>query len=215
MGHEFTFGGATLTALPSGALFWRARGLLVVSDLHLGKSARLARRGGALIPPYETRETLEKLDRDLAATAARAVMALGDSFDGPEAADDLDPTDAARLRGLMEGRDWTWVSGNHDPGPPGAFGAETAEVILDGLNFRHIGGAATPEISGHLHPKARLAGRSHPCFALTENRLILPAFGAYTGGLWADDPTVARLLAGPAQAMLTGTRIRVIPLPAV
>lgn len=212
MGHEFTFGGARLSALPSGALFWPERGLLVVSDLHLGKSARLARRSGALIPPYETRETLEKLARDLADTGAGAVMTLGDSFDDTEAADNLDPSEAARLCGLMAGRDWTWISGNHDPGASAAFGAETPEVTVAGLHFRHIGGGATPEISGHLHPKARLAGRSHPCFVLGGQRLILPAYGIYTGGLWVGDPAIAGLFAGSAQALLTGTRIRVIPL---
>lgn len=213
MGFEFTFGGASLIARPSGALFWPERGLLIVSDLHFGKSARLARRGGALIPPYETRATLDRLAREITATDARGILALGDSFDDSAAADDLDPQDQTALLGLMAGRDWYWVEGNHDPGPPGRFGAPWRELVLQGIHFRHIGGGAGPEISGHLHPKARLAGRSFPCFVLDARRLILPAFGTYTGGIWVTDPVIAGLLTHPARAILTGARCRVIPLP--
>jgi DNA ligase-associated metallophosphoesterase len=213
MGHEFTFGGADLIARPSGALHWPERGLLVISDLHLGKSARLARRGGALIPPYETRATLDKLAQEIHATDAAQVMALGDSFDDLEAADGLDEAEDRALKALMEGREWTWVEGNHDPGAPGPYGVQAAEITLEGIHFRHIGSGPGPEISGHLHPKARLAGRSHPCFILGDQRLILPAFGTYTGGLWITDPLISTLFPGPARAILTGTRARVIPLP--
>lgn len=214
MGFEFIFAGATLLALPSGALFWPERGLLIVSDLHFGKSARLARRGGALIPPYEDRATLDRLERAIATTDARAVLALGDSFDDVEAAEQMDAGDRSRLQCLMAGRDWFWVEGNHDAGPAGPFGAQWPELTLGGIHFRHIGGGIGPEVSGHLHPKARLAGRSHPCFVTDGLRLILPSFGCYTGGIWVNDPVITRLLTRPARAILTGAKCRIIPLPA-
>ena len=118
--QDITLAGARLTARASGALWWPAERLLCVADLHLGKSERLARRGGTLLPPYETAETLDRLAAEIAALAPARVVCLGDSFDDCAAGAALAPADAARLTALMAGRDWIWIAGNHDPGAAGA-----------------------------------------------------------------------------------------------
>jgi len=211
-GHDFTLLGAALTALASGALWWGERRLLVVSDLHLGKSERIARRGGALLPPFDTRETLARLDRAIEALDPATVLCLGDSFDDLQAADLPEP-EALWLHRMGAGRRWLWIEGNHDPGPVALPGEHLAELTLGPLSFRHI---ATPgargEVSGHYHPKARLAGRAHPCFLIDAARVILPAFGAYTGGLWVTDPAFDGLFGPQARAVLTGSAARAIPL---
>ena len=214
MHHALLHTGHTLHLLPSGGLHWPARQLLAVSDLHFGKSERLARRGGTLLPPYDTRATLAKLDADLEKTGASQVICLGDSFDDDTAADGLDEADSLWLARLMAGRDWTWITSNHDPGPVTLGGAHRAELRLAPFTFRHI---AIPgeqaEISGHYHPKARLAGRARPCFLADTTRLILPAYGTYTGGLWCNHPALTGLMARDALAVLTGTRALAIPMP--
>ena len=211
--HAFTFAGHRLHAMPSGALHWPDQHLLVVCDLHLGKSERLARRGGSLLPPYETRATLAKLDADLAATAAHSVICLGDSFDDTAASGSLDQADGLWLSRLMTGRDWTWITGNHDPGPVGPGGSLSSEIRLKSLNFRHIASPGTPEISGHYHPKAQLVGRARPCFLIDDQRVILPAYGTYTGGLACHDPALLALMQPTAIAVLTGQNARAIPMP--
>lgn len=212
--HRLFFHGETLHLLRSGGLCWPARKTLAVSDLHLGKSERLARRGGALLPPYETQATLEKLDRDLEATQAESVICLGDSFDDIAAAAGIDEVSHLWLTRLMAGRDWTWITGNHDPGPIEIGGSHRAELKLQPFTFRHIAEPGeTAEISGHYHPKASLAGRSKPCFLADADRLILPAYGVYTGGLRAHDPALTSLMARDALAILTGPRVLAIPMP--
>lgn len=214
MSYEFTLGNASLTALPSGALYWRAESLLCVSDLHFGKSERLARRGGTLLPPYETRNTLARLDADLESSGARAVVCLGDSFDDLAAAEGLDEEDRLWLIRLTAGREWIWIEGNHDAGPTDLGGSHRAELARNGLVFRHIGGGAGHELSGHYHPKARLAGRSHRAFLVDEFRVVLPAYGTFTGGLWCEDASLQALMSRSARAVLTvGQRCLAIPMP--
>jgi len=213
MPHAFALGPADLIARPSGALHWPAQELLCVSDLHLGKSERLARRGGSLLPPYETQETLARLDAEIAATGARRVVCLGDSFDDLAAAEGLDETARLWLIRLMAGREWLWVEGNHDPGPADLDGSHHGALHLPPLTFRHEGGGEGFEVSGHFHPKARLAGQSRPCFLTDGRRLILPAFGAYTGGLRLEAPALQGLMGAGARAILTGPRCLVIPMP--
>ncbi|MGC9420798.1 MAG: ligase-associated DNA damage response endonuclease PdeM [Rhodovulum sp.] len=215
--HRFTLAGAALVALPSGALHWPEAGLLAVSDLHLGKSERLARRGGALLPPYDTAETLARLESAIAASGPRTVVCLGDSFDDDMAARTLPPGTEDRLLPLMAGRRWIWIAGNHDPGPAGLPGTHLAELIHGPLTFRHIAQAgARGEVSGHYHPKARLTlgGRrlSRACFLVDDRRAILPAFGAYTGGLAMDAPALDTLMADGAVAILTGARAVAMPM---
>ncbi len=211
MPYPLTLGPETLHALPSGALHWPAQALLAVSDLHFGKSGRLARRGGTLLPPYDTRATLARLDADIAATAPATVLCLGDSFDDLAAEGELDEADMLWLARLMAGRRWIWVMGNHDPGPLSLGGTHLAQAQIGGLTFRHIAEPAERlEVSGHYHPKARLAGQARPCFLADADRIILPAYGAYTGGLWATDPAF-HFLRREALAVLTGPRALAIP----
>ncbi|MES2542266.1 MAG: ligase-associated DNA damage response endonuclease PdeM [Pseudomonadota bacterium] len=214
MHHALFFHGETLHLMPSGALHWPARKTLAVSDLHLGKSERLARRGGTLLPPYETQATLEKLDRDLEHTRAETVICLGDSFDDLAALDGIEETSRLWITRLMAGRDWTWITGNHDPGPIDLGGTHRAELKLQPFTFRHIADPADrAEISGHYHPKASLAGQSKPCFLADASRLIMPAYGVYTGGLRSHDSALTALMAKDALAILTGPRVLAIPMP--
>jgi hypothetical protein len=211
-GYHFTFHGVGLEARSSGALWWAEQGMLVVSDLHLGKSARMARRGGVLLPPYEGRETLLRLDAEIGALSPLTVVCLGDSFDDAASAD-LPEDEALWLARLMAGRDWVWIEGNHDPGPVAIAGRHLAEFRRSGLVLRHIARTGTTaEISGHYHPKIRLAGRARPAFLIDRDRMILPAFGAYTGGLFADDPALATLMQPDGRAVLTGPGGLVVPL---
>ncbi len=220
MATPLTLAGTALAALHSGALWWPDEAMLCVADLHLGKSERIARRGGALLPPYETAETLDRLAADIARHAPRVVVCLGDSFDDGAGADALMPENSGRLATLAAGRDWIWIAGNHDPAPLSVAGRHLAEVARGPLTFRHIArpDADGGEVSGHWHPKARVALRgrtiSRPCFLTDGARLILPAYGAYTGGLRADHPDLAALLSKSARAILTGTPALTVPLAA-
>ncbi len=214
-GYAFSFAGAALVALPTGALYWPDRALLIVSDLHLGKSERLARRGGALLPPYESRETLTRLSDDLDRTRARSLIALGDSFDDLTAAASLDDSDVMTLARLMAGRDWTWVEGNHDAGSHALGGSHRGEVALGPLTCRHVPGGQAPEIAGHYHPKARLGGTSRSCFLIDATRIIMPAYGAYTGGLYCDDTVLVTLMQPDAIAVLTGAQAIPCPMPRI
>ncbi|SLN50862.1 ligase-associated DNA damage response endonuclease PdeM [Roseisalinus antarcticus] len=205
-----------LRALPSGALHWPAQRLLCVSDLHLGKSDRIARRDGRMLPPYETQATLARLDADIAALDPAHVVCLGDSFDDLAGEASLDEGERLWITRLQAGRDWTWIEGNHDPGPLTLGGAHRAELRIETLVFRHIAQeGATGEVSGHYHPKCRLRGTGggRPAFLMDAHRLILPAYGTYTGGLACTDPALQRLLADPALAILTGPRAVPVPLP--
>ena len=181
--------GVMLEAASEGALWWADEGMLVVADLHLEKGSSFARRG-QLLPPYDTGETLARLARLIDRFRPRVVVALGDSFHDPDAATRLNPRDRAQLAALQVGRDWIWLAGNHDPDAPAGVAGQTLETLAVGrLTFRHepAVGPAEGEIAGHLHPAARVVGRGRSvrrrCFAGDGYRLIMPAFGAYTGGL--------------------------------
>lgn len=192
--------------------------MLIVSDLHLGKSARLSAVGGAALPPYETRETLARLDRDLETTGARRVVCLGDSFDAAGLDAALPDDDIDWIARLQAGRDWTWIAGNHDPAPVSLGGAHRAALTEGPLVLCHIATAdGRGEVSGHYHPKARLPLRgrllSRPCFLLDDRRLILPAYGAYTGGLSTASPVLDRLMGPEAVAILTGPKPAAVPMP--
>ncbi|MFC7705650.1 ligase-associated DNA damage response endonuclease PdeM [Plastorhodobacter daqingensis] len=215
---DLVLAGARLTALQSGALWWEEARLLCVSDLHLGKSERLARRGGSLLPPYEVQETLSRLEADIAATDARSLVCLGDSFDDTAAAEALPETALAWLTRLQAGREWFWIAGNHDPAPLTLSGTHLAELRIGHIVFRHIAvPGAEGEISGHYHPKARLnlGGQriARPCFLMDRHRLILPAYGTYTGGLWCDSAPLSELFDADARAILLGRRLHMVPMP--
>src|SRR3954470_11387132 len=181
--------GVTLHADCLGALYWPDEGALIVADLHLEKGSSFARRG-QLLPPYDTTETLARLARLIAHHAPRTVIALGDNFHDGGGPARLSTGDRASLIALQRGRDWIWITGNHDPDPADGIGGTFAATISMGaLTFRHKPSRDAPEgeIAGHLHPVARVAQRgravSRRCFATDGKALIMPAFGAYTGGL--------------------------------
>jgi DNA ligase-associated metallophosphoesterase len=181
--------GKAFLAHMSGALYWPSEKALIVSDLHLEKGSHFAERG-QMLPPYDTRETLRKLAEAIDHYDAETVIALGDSFHDVSAADRIDAADLETLRILQEDRDWIWVTGNHDGEIAPALGGHiVSSLTVEGIALRHqpSTGAVTHEISGHLHPAARLVvhGTSlrRPCFAGNGLRLVMPAFGAFTGGL--------------------------------
>jgi hypothetical protein len=196
---------------------------LVVADLHLEKGSAFA-AAGRLLPPYDTAATLAALQRLARHYRPRTVVCLGDSFHDGDGPARLAARDRAVLRQLTGGHDWIWVAGNHDPELPDAVGGRRVPAWRDGaLAFRHdasdaaseagAGGAAPPglpsgEVSGHFHPRATVATRGRRvtarCFATDSRRLILPAFGAYTGGLNALDPAIADLLRPSFRVFLMG-----------
>ncbi len=212
-------GGERLMLDPAGVLAWPARRLLVVADLHLEKGSAFA-AGGRFLPPYDTRETLQRLGLALRRWRPARLVALGDSFHDPGGAARLDPGDAGLLRRMLEGIETVWVLGNHDPVPPaGLPGASVPEWAEGAAVFRHQarpGPVPGVEVSGHFHPKAtmptRCGGVTRPCFLADGRRVLLPAFGAYTGGLDVADPAVAGLFPRGARAFLLG-RERLYSLP--
>ncbi len=214
--HEFLLSGAVLKARASGSLWWPQYSVLAVSDLHLGRSERTARQGGAMLPPYDTLDTLTKLETEVAAKQPETVICLGDSFDDLAASEWLEQEAADRLCRLTAARNWIWIEGNHDPGPVFPTGLHLPELTMKPLTFRHIAAAgATGEISGHFHPKATIRTRrrtmTYACFLYDSDRVILPAFGTYTGGLRSTDPELAGLMGPDAFAVLTGRRARAMP----
>lgn len=209
--HPFRFAGAALVARASGALWWPARRMLIVSDLHLGRSERYARRGGALLPPWEVADTLDRLAAEIAALSPGRVVSLGDAFDDDIAAAQIAPEARARIGALALGRDWLWITGNHDrwPLPPG-FPGQSAAALPGPITLRHKA-AQAPDISGHMHPVVRLAGHRWRCFAVGPEHLILPAFGTYTGGLDIRDPAFGPLVGGGI-ALACASRIFAVPI---
>lgn len=177
----------TLTADPNGALYWPEHGLLAVADLHLEKGSSFAARG-MLLPPYDTAATLLRLARLIGYYAPRCMVALGDSFHDGDGPARLSRDDRESLNVLQCGRDWIWLSGNHDPAPIAKIGGMFCDTLtLGALTFRHEPSGGAGEIAGHLHPVARVAHRgrvvSRRCFAADETRMVMPAFGFFTGGL--------------------------------
>ena len=173
----------------SGALYWPGERTLIVADLHLEKGSANAVRG-RMLPPYDTRETLMRLAQVIDRYEPARVIALGDSLHDTGAAGRIATEDRQILAMLQEGREWVWVTGNHDPAIGAELGGQVADcIVMGGLTLLHEPhpGPATHEIAGHLHPAARLTGHGQsvrrPCFVGNGRRLILPAFGAFTGGL--------------------------------
>lgn len=192
-----TVAGVTFAADIAGALVWEDERLLVVSDLHLEKGSSFAQRG-VLLPPFDTAATLARLGAVIARHDPRTVIALGDSFHDRKAHERLSPVDRETLSALQSRRDWIWISGNHDPALPRDLGGVVAdEVAIGPIVFRHEPTGAVGEIAGHLHPKARVSTRGRSverrCFASDGERAVMPAFGAYTGGLSIRDVAFAAI----------------------
>jgi DNA ligase-associated metallophosphoesterase len=193
----------------SGALYLPDEATLVVADLHLEKGSSLARRG-ALLPPYDTRTTLLALAGVISRYAPRRVIALGDSFHDIGGPARLDNGDSEALGAMQAGREWVWVAGNHDPALPEAIGGEVvAEVGLRALTLRHTPEAGTRcELAGHLHPVGKVVRRGggvrRRCFVTDGERCVMPAFGAYAGGLNVCDPVFTPLFPNGFTAHVIG-----------
>jgi len=197
--EEIAVAGVALVADPAGAIYWPDQKLLAVADLHFEKGSAFAARG-VLLPPYDTATTLARLARLVGRYSPSLVIALGDSFHdggGPARMDDIS---RVALKALQRGRDWVWIAGNHDPDPADNIGGRFADALaLGALTFRHEPSAkrCDGEIAGHLHPLARVAQRggavSRRCFAGDGLRLVMPAFGAYAGGLNVRDRAIVAL----------------------
>ena len=205
---RFSFAGHELMALPQGALFWPARRALLVADLHLEKASWFARLG-QMLPPYDSIATLADLTALAASTRAQEIWCLGDSFHDRHGCDRLPERAREMLTALTSTLRWTWITGNHDPGFADHCGGDIlGEAQVDGLILRHEADAADlrPELSGHFHPKLRITHRgrqvSRRCFVATQRKLILPAFGALTGGLDAGHPEIVRAVGPDAQALV-------------
>ncbi len=197
MGNLIVLAGVPLLADCAGALYWPEQSLLAVADLHLEKGSSFAARG-QLLPPYDSAATLARLARLIAHYAPRVVVALGDSFHDGGGPARLGDEDRANLRALQRGRDWLWLTGNHDPDPANNIGGTFQSTLtVNALTFRHQPSGADGEIAGHLHPVARVAHRgravSRRCFAADATRMVMPAFGAFTGGLNIRDAAFAEV----------------------
>lgn len=216
---EIRIAGVSVLADPAGVLYWPEHGLLAVADLHLEKGSSYARRG-IFLPPYDTAATLARLGGLIVRYAPRVVVALGDSFHDGGGPARLLRGDRATLAALQRGRDWIWVAGNHDPKPAENIGGGFAATLgIGALTFRHepTRGAVVGEISGHLHPVARVSRRgrtvSRRCFATDGRRMVVPALGSYAGGLNIRDRAFAALFDdhGFIAHMLGDERLYAIP----
>ena len=203
-----SFAGHMFEIVAPAALFWPARNALLVADLHLEKASFYARQG-QMLPPYDSRATLKELAKLLTQTAAETVFCLGDNYHDGQGEKRLENEAAQNLQRLTSQVDWVWITGNHDPDVSGLWGGRIlSEHNEHGLALRHE--ATTnpnlPELSGHYHPKIRVKVRgrhvSRRCFIAGERKLILPAFGALTGGMAANDPVIENVIGGPADAVV-------------
>ena len=214
---KFSISENELLALPSGALWWPDQSILCVSDLHFGKSNRLARKGQSWMPPYENQDTLLRLEKDLNATNTKKIICLGDSFDDNEASRSLPPDEALWITKMQTHREWIWISGNHDPSPKNLGGTFLESLEIEKLNFQHIASSKERfEISGHYHPKIRVRVNHQSftkrCFLVDHKRVIMPAYGTYTGGLYRNRDPLRSILDQKAIALMTGKEIYPIPM---
>ncbi len=202
----FSFADQELRLVQGRALFWPRENALLVADLHLEKASFFAAHG-QMLPPYDSRETLERLALALRETGARRVYALGDNFHDDAGVDRLEPYAAGMLGALARAVHWVWITGNHDAGlMPPCGGDVVDEIGTGGLTLRHRAqaGAVRGEISGHFHPRLIVLARGkrivRACAVASESRLILPSFGSLTGGMDAGDPAILAAMQ-PARAI--------------
>ena len=204
--------GEMLTPRPEGALWWAAKRVLIVSDLHLEKGSSYAARG-QMLPPYDTGATLGIVEQLASELSPKMIISLGDSFHDRAAELRLSEAYTARIKALTAAYDWVWVEGNHDPDPPAHLGGRAAKVLRVGpLVFRHEPEGEAGEIAGHLHPAAKVRTRGRAvrrrCFVTDGARLVMPAMGAFTGGLNVLDAAFADVFPEGLMAFVMGdTRV--------
>ncbi|WP_310497006.1 ligase-associated DNA damage response endonuclease PdeM [Sandarakinorhabdus sp.] len=219
---SLSFAGESLVPLACGGLYWPAQQTLLVADLHLEKASHFARRGW-MLPPHDTAQTLAMLIDAVEATGARRLVCLGDSFHDRHGPGRMPDAARGALTRMIASLDWWWITGNHDDASAGTLGGRAvAEVQLGPLMLRHEAepGDIQPEISGHFHPKVRIATRlraiTRRCFAVSGTKIIMPAYGALAGGLDCGDPAIARALAGPGAAVVReGSHLLSFPIAAL
>jgi DNA ligase-associated metallophosphoesterase len=206
--RSLSFADQTFIPAPDGALFWPAQNALLVADLHLEKGSWFAQRG-QLLPPYDSHATLTELAAAVERSGATLLYCLGDSFHDRFGCERLPANARELLISLTGALDWVWIVGNHDPGFADHCGGRIVEEVeVAGIILRHEAerGEPRPEISGHYHPKMRvsLKGRtvSRRCYVRSERKLILPAFGAFTGGLDARHPEIIGSVGPQASALV-------------
>ncbi|HEY0629446.1 MAG TPA: ligase-associated DNA damage response endonuclease PdeM [Sphingomicrobium sp.] len=216
-----SFASCDFFASSEGALHWPAEQALLVADLHLEKASWFA-LGGQLLPPYDSMATLQALSLEIERTGVTKLYCLGDSFHDRFGCDRL-PADARELLTALTSRlDWIWIVGNHDAGFADHCGGRVEEECeVGGIVLRHEAAAndPRPEMSGHYHPKLRLSLRgrsvSRRCFVASATKLILPAYGAFTGGLDAGHPEIVRKVGRGASALVPVTdRLLKFPIAA-
>lgn len=193
----------------SGALYWPDQGAVIVADLHFEKGSSFAAQAYRPLPPHDTAQTLMRLHDLIARYRPRQVICLGDSFHDAAASDRLDAGDLARLRLLMDGNRWIWVTGNHDPAIPAMLGGDaTGRLVIGNVVLQHDASAESGLIFGHFHPIGLVSSNGHlirrRCFVLGQRRLLLPAFGSYAGGLNVLDPAIASLFPEGYEVVLLG-----------
>ena len=205
---RFPFAHVEFAALAQGALYWPAQRALIVADLHLEKASWFA-KFGQMLPPYDSEATLGEVADLLAITRAETLYCLGDSFHDKLGCERLSPAAQLQLRAMTNVVDWVWIAGNHDAGMADHCGGRVVdEAVIDGVVLRHEAepGDPRPELSGHFHPKLRVTARgrrvARRCFVMSETKLILPAFGALTGGLDAHHPEIVRAVGRQARALV-------------
>lgn len=204
-----SFAGAELVLDISGALYWPDQEALVVADLHFEKGSSFAAHAYRALPPHDTMQTLMKLHDLIQRFRPRQVVCLGDSFHDAAASDRLDHADLARLRLLMDGSRWIWVTGNHDPAIPAMLGGETMQrLVMGDAVLQHDASGESGLIFGHFHPVGLVSSNGHlirrRCFVLGREQLLLPAFGSYAGGLNVLDPAIVRLFPQGYEVVLLG-----------
>ncbi|MEQ1542877.1 MAG: ligase-associated DNA damage response endonuclease PdeM [Novosphingobium sp.] len=205
----FSFAGEEFALVGERALYWPREGALLVADLHLEKASFFAQHG-QMLPPYDSRETLQRVAAAIRRTGARRVYCLGDNFHDEGGAQRLEPHAAGMLDALCRATDWVWIAGNHDCGRV-PWGSAVDALELAGIVLRHeaLRSETRAELSGHFHPRLRVSARgkliARPCWVVSrgasgERKLILPAFGAFTGGMDASDPAIIAAMQ-PASAV--------------
>lgn len=207
---SLSFAGAAFRPLACGALWWPAEQTLLLADLHLEKGSHHARRGW-MLPPHDSLDTLLRLAAALRRTGARRLICLGDSFHDRGGPGRMTPAARDLLAAMIAATEWMWITGNHDADSGQEIGGRAeVEWRIAGIDLRHeaLRGATSPEISGHFHPKVALplrTGRraSRRCIAITPNRMVLPAYGSFAGGMAFDDPAIRTALGGTPDAVTT------------